>query len=133
MSYTPLPDLELVATSFLRSHSAIADFSAGVSTELPTDLQLPHVTLIRIGGIPIESIWLDEGHLQVSVWGNSKTEAAQLASATRAALLDMEGHRDETATVTGVRDLSGLMWLPDDSQDPTIARYVFGLAVYLHP
>jgi hypothetical protein len=131
--HRPLPDLELVATGFLRTHEAVVDAGAGVSTELPPKLQLPCITVVRIGGMPVESIWLDEGHLQVSVWASTKAEAAQLAAATRAALLDMEGHRDETATVTGVRDLSGLIWVPDDSEDPTIPRYVFGLAVYLHP
>jgi hypothetical protein len=134
MSYTPLPDVELVATSWLRNHESFAEFDATVSTDLPNPLNPNgNVTIVRIGGVPVESIWLDEAHIQVQAWAPTKELAHSLAATARAALLDMEGHRDEASVVTGVTDLSGLQYVPDTSEDPTIPRYVFGLAVYLHP
>lgn len=131
--YTPLPDIELIATSFLRTHQGIINLDAGVSTELPNPIRLPYVTLQRVGGIPVESVWVDEAHIQVSCWGASKEQAFNLAATCRAALFDMQGHRDDAGYVSGIEDLTGLMSMPDDSADPTLARYVFGLAVYTHP
>jgi hypothetical protein len=128
-----LPDVELIATAYLRSHPAIEALGAGVSTELPSPIALPYVTLQRIGGIPVEGIWLDEAHLSISCWGTDKANAYTLAATARAALLDMTGHRDDAGYVTAVTDLSGLVWVPDTSADPTLPRYVFGLAVYTHP
>jgi hypothetical protein len=132
-SYTPLPDAELISTTFLRAHPAVASVNAGVSTDLPNPLRFPHVTLQRMGGIPVESLWLDEAHIQVSCWGATRKEAAELAARCRAAMFDMRGYRDDAGYVTGVIDLTGLMWLPDTSQDPTVNRFVFGVAIYTHP
>lgn len=133
-AHTPLPDVEFVATSFLRNHEGFAALGATVSTDLPNPLNPSgNVTVIRVGGIPVESIWLDEAHLQIQAWAPTKELAQSLAATARAALLDMEGHRDEASVVTGVVDLSGLQYVPDTSADPTMPRYVFGVAVYLHP
>jgi hypothetical protein len=131
--YTPLPDVELIATSFLRTHIGVTDHNADVSTELPNPIRLPYITLQRVGGVPVESVWVDEAHVQVSCWGATKEQAFSLAASCRAALFDMQGHRDDAGYVSGVEDLTGLMWMPDTSEDPTLSRYVFGLAVYTHP
>lgn len=132
-SYTPLPDVELITTSFLREHEAVTDVEADVSTELPNPIRFPYITLQRMGGIPVEPIWLDEAHVQVSCWGATRQQAADLAARCRAALFDMRGYRDDAGYVTGVSDLTGLMWVPDTSQDPTVNRFVFGVAIYTHP
>lgn len=133
-AYTPLPDVEYVTTRWLREHPAIEELDVTISTDLPNPLNPNgNITIIRIGGIPVESVWLDEAHVQVQVWASTKEDAYTLAATARAALLDMESHRDEACVVTGVTDLSGIQWVPDTSQDPTLPRYVFGIAVYLHP
>jgi hypothetical protein len=37
------------------------------------------------------------------------------------------------AYVTAVKDMSGLLWMPDDSTTKPTSRYLFGIAVYIHP
>lgn len=135
--HIPLPDAELVCVNYLNDKPSIQDLVENrISTELPRDLEFPCITISRIGGYPVEDIWLDNVHIQVSSWANTKREAYVVASTARAALLDMGyGYRDEVegAYVTGVIDLSGLLWMPDDSQTKPIPRYLFGISVYLHP
>jgi len=141
MSYTPnhipLPDAEFVCVNYLLNKPSVQELVEDrISTELPKDLELPCLTLTRIGGIPVEGIWLDEAHIQVSSWATSKREAFLIASTARAGLLDMNfGYRDdiEQAYVTAVKDMSGLLWMPDDSTTKPTSRYLFGIAVYIHP
>jgi hypothetical protein len=133
--YVPLPDAELICVKFLSGHPTFSSEVDGrISTELPQDLLFPCVTLSRIGGSPTESLRLDRAAIQVQCWGNNKREAFLVASKCRAALFDMRGYREDgEGYVTGVRDLSYFMWMPDDSHSPTLARYIFDVAVYTHP
>lgn len=135
--HIPLPDAEYVCVNYLRNKPSVTDLvDDRISTELARDLDFPCITLTRIGSLPVEAIWLDEVQIQVSSWAETKREAFVVASTARAALLDMGyGYRDddEGAYVTGVLDLSGLLWMPDDSQTKPIPRYLFGISVYLHP
>jgi len=135
--HRPLPDSELVCVNYLLKKQSVIDIVGDkVSTQLPRDIVYPFLTLTRIGGNTVEPIWLEESDIQVSSWAQTKREAFVLASTARAALLDMGyGYRDdvEGAYVTGVKDMSGLLWMPDDSQTKPIPRYLFGISVYLHP
>jgi hypothetical protein len=132
-----MPDSELVCINYLLNKESVQNLVGDrVSSELPRNLIFPFLTISRIGGIPVEQIWLEQSQIQVSSWAETKREAFKLASTARAALLDMgDGYRDDTegAYVTGVEDLSGLLWMPDDSQTKPIPRYLFGISVYLHP
>ena len=131
----PLPDAEYLSTTFLRNHVTFSDVVNGnISTELPNPFNLPCVTLTRIGGIPVARMRLDEAHIQVSGWGNDKREAFLVASAARAALHDMQNfHLEGEGVVTGVIDIGGLIWAPDESHTPPIPRYIFDVAVITHP
>jgi len=135
--HIPMPDAEVVCVNYLLNKPSIQNLVEDrVSTELPRDIKYPFLTISLIGGIPIQALWLEQSHIQVSSWAETKRDAFKLASTARAALLDMgDGYRDdiEGAYVTGVEDLSGLLWMPDDSQTKPIPRYLFGISVYLHP
>jgi hypothetical protein len=135
--HIPMPDAEAVCVNYLLNKPSIQNLVEDrVSTELPRDIKYPFLTISLIGGIPIQALWLEQSHIQVSSWAETKRDAFKLASTARAALLDMgDGYRDdiEGAYVTGVEDLSGLLWMPDDSQTKPIPRYLFGISVYLHP
>jgi hypothetical protein len=126
----PLPDVELICCAWLDAH---ADIVIPVSTELPSTSAWPRLTLARIGGTPTVRRRLDAAQIQVSSWAATKQAARDNAALARATLIAMEGYIHASGVVTGVDDDLGLSWLPDDSRDPTIPRYVFSLVVYAHP
>lgn len=131
-----LPDAELVVRSWLAAHPAVtAICSTRISRRMKTTPVYPCLTLRRIGGIPVERRRLDQARIEVQAWGDvdDQETASTLARTARAALHDMAGERIDDAYVTGVDDDLAITWLPDDSRDPTVPRYVFGVAVYLHP
>jgi len=127
------PDLEALCSQVLRN-----ELSARVYSSIPSNPTYPLITIKRIGGIPAVIQRLDAAALQVEVWGNSKSEARDLADSARVELHEMEGKIYSTgsgyvadAVVTAVRDNLGLTWLPDDLTDRD--RYLFGVRVYAHP
>lgn len=132
------PDAELIAVTWM---NADADITCEVSTELPDDSAggspvWPLITLQRVGGTPSVRRRCDVAHLQVNVWGdpnalNGRRDCNTLARTARASLMDMAGYAHSSGDVTGVDDVLGLMWAPDDSRDPTVPRYLFTVAVYL--
>lgn len=123
------PDAEALASHAIRSTVT----GSRVYSSLPKNPTYPLVTVHRIGGVPAERHRLDAARIQVDVWGNSKSEAFDLAQQARVALHAMEATTYTTPVagyVTGVADDLGLIWLPD----PVTARdrYVFGVVIYLH-
>ncbi len=130
-----LPDPELVVATWLADHDDVTDIVGDrISTQLRADW--PCITFRRVGGVPVERHRLDEARIEVQCWGDpteSQADVSLLARTARAALHDLEGERVAGAFITGVTDDLPLTWLPDDSRDPTIPRYVFGVAIYLHP
>lgn len=130
-----LPDPELVVATWLADHDDVTDI---VSDRISTQVRAvwPCITFRRVGGVPVERRRLDEARIEVQCWGDptdSQADVSLLARTARAALHDLEGERVDGAFVTAVNDDLPLTWLPDDSRDPTIPRYVFGVAIYLHP
>jgi hypothetical protein len=134
-AFQPLPDAEYLCTYFLRNHVTFSELVNGkISTELPNPRDFPCVTLSRTGGVSVARMRVDDAQIQVSGWGNDKREAFVVASAARAALHDMQNfHLEGEGVVTGVVDLSGPFWFPDDSVTPPIPRYVFDVRVITHP
>ena len=131
-----LPDAEALVYSWLIAQPEVTALcGTRVSRSIPTTPTYPFVTFRRTGGVPVERRWLDEARVEVQCWGDpsDEVEVSLLARTVRAALHDMEGEVIDGAVVTGVDDDLALTWLPDDSRDPTIPRYVFGVAIYLHP
>lgn len=137
--YTPLPDIELMVCDWLGGHSLIDALVSGrVTTELAAGVTFPCITIQRVGGIPAVDRWLDKASIQVSCWGDvSVTDGRYLchtlARKARAAMFDMRGYVHAQGVCTGVEDDQGMIWQPDASADPTLPRYVFGVAVYAHP
>lgn len=129
-----LPDAEAVVRAWLVSQARVTDLC---STRIGHHVNetRPCLTIRRIGGIPTERRRLDQARIEVQAWGvpGASETVSLLARTARAALLDMEGQTVEGAVCTAVDDDLALTWLPDDSRDPTVPRYVFGVAVHLHP
>lgn len=129
------PDAEALIGIILRAAS-ITGLSSRVYSSIPKAPTYPLITIKRIGGIPAERHRLDRARIQIDVWGNTKSEARDIADAARVAIFAAEGQTyDETGTemdgfITCVEDDLGLAFIPD----PATARdrYVFGLAIYLH-
>jgi hypothetical protein len=130
MSAYPLfPDAEAVVAGWLRTHVA---GPPRVYSSVPAKPTYPLVTVSRTGGTPAVRQYLDAPRVDVNVWGNSKSEAYDLAAACRQALMDMEGKSvtdPVAAFVSGVDDVVGITFLPDEvtARD----RYVFSVTVYL--
>lgn len=127
-----LPDSEALASSVLRTQ-----LSARVYSSIPSNPTFPLMTVKRIGGIPADRVRLDRARLQIDVWGNSKSEARDLADAARVVLHAMENKTYRVsagavvdAVVTGVEDELGLSWQPDPVTDKD--RYILGVALYVH-
>jgi hypothetical protein len=123
-------DAEAVVAGWIRSTVA----GSRVYSSVPNTPTYPLVTVARTGGIAAERHYLDQARIDVNVWGNSKTEAHDLAALCRAAVHNLEGQivtGQEPAFVSGVDDAVGLTWLPD--QVTARDRYVFSVLVYLRP
>ncbi len=131
--FLPFPDSEAVASWAMRQ-AGIA--SGRVYSSIPATPAFPLVIVERIGGVPAVRQKLDRARLQISVWGNSKSEARDIADQARVALYSLEGTGMTTgggapvnAFVTAVRNDLGLFWSPDPDTDRD--RYIFGVALYL--
>lgn len=132
--FETFPDAE-AACGYAMRLAGVA--SARVYSSVPHTPTYPLVTFSRVGGVPRERHRLDRARIQVTAWGNTKSEAFDVANAARIALHRMEGTTLSTgsgapvnAFVTGVEDDLGMFWSPDE--ETARDRYVFGVAVYLH-
>lgn len=126
-----LGDAEKVAVEYLRAHAGVgALVSTRVYTRIPETPEFPLVRLFRIGGIPRVEGWLDEASLQVDSWAEDKYAAAEVARTVQDALWQMSGVRSGSV-VADVRTTLGMRWSPDPETGRP--RYLFGVAVRLHP
>lgn len=126
-----LPDAELLAVNALRTDADLIALVAGrVYTAVPAEPTFPLVRVTRIGGVPVISQHLDVARLQVDVWGATKYQARTVAAAAQAVLHTIAGIHAE-GVVTAVEDDLGLSWQPDQETDQP--RYVFGVAMFVHP
>jgi hypothetical protein len=121
------PDAELIATLWLASNGFNA---AGVMPSKPTR---PNIVVTRVGGSPAVKWAVDTARLQVDVWGTSKQQARDCAASAMSALYVMPGQAGaaQGAFVSDVDVSLGLLWQPDDAQNPPIPRYLFEVAVTL--
>jgi len=119
-----LPDTEAIASVALQA----AGFRA--SSSIPANPTFPLITVKRMGGSPADKRGLDRAILQIDVWGNTKSEARDVAAAARITLMNLEGTTSSqfNGVVTCVEDALGLFWLPD--QETKRDRYVFSVMVY---
>lgn len=131
-----LPDAEAVVYGWLTTHASVTALTTAISRRVPANPTWPALTYKRVGGVPVERRWIDQARIQIAAWGTPITgeaEASLLARTTRAAMHDLEGQLVADAWVAAVDDDTALTWLPDDSRDPTIPRFTFGVLVTLHP
>ena len=125
------PDAEAAASIILRN----ANISGGrVYSSIPATPTFPLIVVERVGGIPAVRQRLDRARVQISTWGNSKSETRLIAMQARAALLTAEGTTvvisTGNAVITGVDDDLGLFWSPDSATDRD--RHIFGVEIFLH-
>lgn len=132
MTLPALPDAEAACITWLAARSSVTAL-AGQRISTRFDDTLPCVTIRRTGGVPVVRQMLDAPHIEFAAWASDEEDAAELAQVVRAALHDMAGHQAGSAWVSGVDDDQGIASLPDDSADPTVARYVGGVVVYMRP
>jgi len=133
-NYIAFPDAEAIAGWKMRT---VPLAGGRVYSSLPHTPAWPLITLERIGGNPAERHYLDAPRIQVSVWGNSKSEAHDIAQQARVTLHGLEGTTVTTgggapanAVITGVEDDLGMFWSPDEVTGRD--RYIFGVRLYLH-
>lgn len=129
------PDIEAVVRKRL-SDANIPLILTRWYTSVPKDagkpgFEFPLGTVQRIGGLPAVREYMDSANIQIDVWGNSKSEAYDIVSKARVAILEMEGTTFTTpvnAYVSAVEDTLGVTWQPDDMTGRD--RYLFGVYVY---
>ena len=131
--FNPFPDAEAAAGWSLRN----AGIAGGrVYSSIPTSPTYPLVVLRRIGGQPAERHYMDASRIQVDVWGNSKSEAFDLAQSARVILHDLEGKTLTTGggspvdiVIQAVDDDLGLQFMEDAITGKD--RYIFGVQLYV--
>lgn len=125
------PDLEAVARYAL-AQANISEIGSRWYSSIPAkNPQWPLGTVIRIGGLPPVRQYLDMASLQIDVWGESKSQARDIAAQARTVLFSLEGTSVSTpvsAFISGVDDSLGLTWQPDPVTGRD--RYLFGVLIY---
>jgi hypothetical protein len=130
------PDAEALAGWHVRQ-SDLEELGPRVYSSLPDRKTYPLARIQRVGGLPAERHRLDRPNLQVDVWGDSSSQAFDVAQLVRAALFDMEGRSfresegaPASGFVAGVVDTLGMTFLPDETTSKD--RYTFAVALTIH-
>lgn len=139
VEYATFPDSEALVATWLRT--AGGGIPARVYSSIPNTPVWPLIVVKRIGGVPVERHWVDRARLQIDVYGGTaKSEAADVAALARTRIMTMEGRvftvaggDAADAEVKAVIDDLGLSWQPDPDYTPARPRYIFGVALILHP
>lgn len=122
---------------YLRAQSEVnAYVGQRVYTALPKDKTFPLVRLTRIGGVPPMSrpLVVDRAHLQIDVFGGSKSTALDTVDAIREELAKIvdEDPVQALGVVCAVR-FGPLAYLPDESFKPAKPRYALDVTVSVRP
>lgn len=133
--YHVFPDAEAIATHVIRE----ADIEGvnGVYTSLPNNPDYAVVIAKSLPSRPAERHRLARARIQVEAWGNSKSEAHDIAQEARVALHEAEGQTFDVddgapvdAFITGVDDVLAPGWMPDPVTNKD--RYIFIVHLYVH-
>ena len=129
-TFDTFPDVEAIAARRLRD-AGITNLGTRVYSSIPGDPTYPLIVLRRLGGEPAVRTSLDAGRLEIQVWGESKSQAHDIAATARVKLLELEGEIISVpvgAFVTAVNDDQGLTWDPDNLTG--YDRYVFAMRIF---
>jgi hypothetical protein len=126
------PDLKMVAIQVLLNANIN---SKKVYSSLPSgaggSVSWPIIVLRRLGGLPMNSRWVDRGNLQIEVWAENQADTFDLWNQTRKALFDSVGTTVNQCVITNARVILG----PQDIPDPPTGRdrVIGGIALFGHP
>lgn len=127
------PDLKMVAITVLTNADINSD---RVYSSLPSDAGTagrpwPIIVVRRLGGLPVNSRWLDRGNLQIEVWASNQADTFDLWNQSRKALFDAVGTTVASCVITNARVTLG----PQDIPDPPTGRdrVIGGIALFGHP
>lgn len=130
-AFKVLADAEAVAAVAIRN-AAISGLDDRVYSSIPATPTYPLVVVRRIGGLPVVRQVLDGAIIEVAVWGQSKSQAHDIAQLARIELLELEGQQITSpvdAFVTAVDDAQGMTWDPDRSTGKD--RYTFAVRLFM--
>ncbi len=127
--FLAFPDAEAAVGTALRA----AGIAGGrVHSSLPSNPVKPFLIVKRLPiGRPAIAQVLDAPYIQYEAWGNTKSEAHDLAQAARVAIHELQGTTSYGAFITGVEDELGPGWLPDPVTDTD--RYIGAVRLYDRP
>lgn len=135
-TFETFPDAEQLAVEILLA-SSFGAFTPWIGTELPDDfgeMTGPDLVIVihRFGGVPVERHRIDSPRLQFDVFGTTKANAFDVATAARVNMMSAEGQVYSTPPcfLSGVADDMGLTWLPDPKD--LRPRYIFALQLTVH-
>lgn len=109
-----LPDVEAMAVAFLR-----AEVGGHVGTRVPNPRPGRFVQVVRTGGAAVNRV-LDAANVTVTAWGETTTDASELATECRTALLE---RYTGMTLVRGATETGGLYSNPDPASG--VPRYTF--------
>lgn len=132
-----LVDVEALVSQYLRSQSEVTAYvGQRVYTALPMNVVFPCVRITRIGGVPPMSrpMHVDNAHLQVDVFGGSKSTALDVVDTVREELAKIadDAPVQPLGVVCGVR-FGPLAYLPDETYAPAKPRYALDVTVTVRP
>lgn len=122
------PDAAALAIGWLGDQLNIYGDTAPVRQKVPDPRPDRFVTIVRGGGVR-HTLVSDAATLLVECWGETPTDAHDLAQLSRALLLAMQGMVVDDVAVYRIDEVAGPQQLPDPlSEQP---RYVFTLSAHL--
>lgn len=127
-----LPDIETVLIGALKADSDIIDggLASKVSTKLPDNFTAEgRIQLFLVDSAPVDP-GSEAGHrplVQVNAFGETDTEAFDVANLARDAIRSLEFTKVGTTVIGAVDTVTGPAWLPDESTD--IPRYVMRFGI----
>lgn len=124
------PDAEQITTDYLRAGiTAVSGYSGVVGhIRLPSPLPDRFFQVRRIGGVR-DSIVADNPRLDLFSWGNSDTDAHDMAQLLRSLMYAMRGSTHEGTFVYNVTEFAGIQAIPDP--DTGRSRYLQSFEVRL--
>lgn len=111
------PDAEAALVAWLPGVIATYGVDAPVHTRTPNPRPDQFVKVFRTGG-PSRSVVLDDAQITVECWGQSDSEAADMALVVRAVILATANTEAGDALIYRAREFSGPARLPDESGQP---------------
>ena len=128
-----IPDAESMVVNFLNDNATIITLigTDKVSTELPTNPDLPRIRVTLAGGQPVGRHWLKQVKITIEAWADSKEDAFNIIKEAAYELeTGLDGTQLNDGVFTSFEQDTGVSWSPDPVTNTP--RYILGFVAHMH-